>query len=157
MADAAVAIRPATTDDARVIWEWRNDQVSRAFSSTVRPVPWEEHEAWFTDALRDPERRVLVATADGQAVGMIRFDAAGEPGTWRVSINLAPEVRGRGLARPALDAATAWLVGESGHDVTVVADVRRDNLASLRTFQAAGFAPAATSEGWVELRQRAGP
>lgn len=151
-----IRVRPATGDDARAVWEWRNDPTTRASSSTTAEVPWSDHEAWFVAALANPESWLLIAELDGRRVGVVRFDAQGSHGHWVVSINLAPEARGQGLGAPTLDAGWRWLA--SSQDVIdVVAHIRSTNRASLRTFEAAGYGHASRTDGWLHLVRYALP
>jgi RimJ/RimL family protein N-acetyltransferase len=95
--------------------------------------------AWFTNAIDDPRRAVLIGELDGQKLGMVRFDCGEET---QVSININPLFRGRGLGYDLLMGALAC--APSG---PVVAGVREDNLASRRLFERAGFRLEGTAEG----------
>ena len=146
MADAALSVRPATADDARSIWEWRNDPTTRAMSGDVDDIAWEVHTRWFEQALVDSARRLLVVQLEDTAVGMVRFDDI-DDGTWRISVNLAPAARGRGHGTAALVRACDWL---ATHDRprAVTADIRTGNVASVRAFEAAGFRRVGGDAGW---------
>lgn len=67
---------------------------------------------------------------------MIRFDRSN--GAWLVSINVAPSERGKGYAYPALDAAIRLLTTTIG-PCAISAEIRHDNLASIRIFEKCGF------------------
>lgn len=145
-----VSVRPAGEADSASIWTWRNDPVTRAVSVHTEEIPWDGHQRWFAAVLADPDRHLLVGSVGDEPVGVVRFDRLTEPGRWEVSINLAPAARGRGLAVPLLDAGRGWLrTRESGAEV--VALVRDDNEASLRTFLRAGYVEKSTVDGWTTL------
>jgi L-amino acid N-acyltransferase YncA len=127
---AGLTLRPAAAADARLVWAWRNDPVSRAASRDTAEIAWESHARWFPEALKS--RRMLIGEAGGAAVGLVRFDP-GPDGVHRVSINLAPEARGRGLGGRLLAAACATVDGP------LAAEIREDNVASERIFLACGF------------------
>jgi RimJ/RimL family protein N-acetyltransferase len=55
-----------------------------------------------------------------------------------ISYGLAGPQRGRGLGTTMVDALSAWLLGQPGIDA-VTAEVRRDNVASIRVLEKAGF------------------
>lgn len=55
-----------------------------------------------------------------------------------ISYGLAGPQRGRGLGTTMVDALSAWLLRQPGID-TVTAEVRRDNAASIRVLEKAGF------------------
>ena len=149
-----IRARPATGDDARAVWDWRNDPTTRASSGTTGEVLWLDHEAWFVAALASPQRFLLIAELDGHRVGMVRFDAQGRRGHWVVSINLAPESRGRGRGAPTLHAGWCWLTSEQDV-IEVVARIKSTNRASLRTFESAGYERGACVGEWVHYVRQA--
>jgi ribosomal protein S18 acetylase RimI-like enzyme len=75
---------------------------------------------------------------------MVRFDPPGPEGERLVSVNIAPERRGRGFGEKLLAAALA----REGAG-RVIAEVRRDNIVSVRLFQALGFRRRAEGEDFV--------
>jgi len=128
-------LRPATSDDAAELLRWRNDAQTRAMSVARGPVEPSQHAAWLAAALRSADRRLYVAE-DGGPVGQIRLDRCG-PGAFEVSVTVAPEARGRGLAATMLRAAeeTALALGAS----LLTAWIRLENEASTRAFKRAGY------------------
>ncbi|HUO13280.1 MAG TPA: GNAT family N-acetyltransferase [Caulobacteraceae bacterium] len=139
-----IRVRPATQDDCRVIWLWRNDPLTRAMSRMPDAVPWETHRAWFTKVLADPARTILVGEVAGDSVGMVRLDRGNET---EVSIEIAPSQRGRGLGRALLEAALEGVAGR------LVADVKTENTASRLLFERAGFVPDAPKSGLIRYRR----
>ncbi len=137
--------------DSRAVWQWRNDETTRAASGEVDVVPWEVHEVWFASVLADPKRHLLIASSDAQPVGVVRFDeqAAGD---WLVSINLSPAARGRGLGTPTLETACRWLETVAGAR-RVIADIRRENTRSIRTFLSAGFRLTHEDSEWMRYER----
>ncbi len=135
----AVTVRPATLDDARALWEWRNDPVTRAGSRHHDPVPFGDHLAWLRASLDRPDRHLLVGASDGVDVGTVRWDLEGGA-EWEVSIALAPQARGRGLAPGLLRAGEQWLSGTTAVDA-YLAVVHADNAASRRLFVSGGYVP----------------
>lgn len=131
-------IRKATSEDSHDIWSWRNDPVSRAMSKNTDEVPWESHARWYDSALANPRRFLFVGYDENQRkIGMCRLDVVAE-GVAEVSINLSPQMRGRGLSSPLLAAAIqAFWVEKAG--TLIKATVRNQNPASLRCFEKCGF------------------
>jgi spore coat polysaccharide biosynthesis predicted glycosyltransferase SpsG/RimJ/RimL family protein N-acetyltransferase len=127
-------VRPATSADAELLLAWRNDSQTRAWSRTTTTVAPGDHQAWLQRVLADPGRRLLIAEHGGRPVGTVRFDRDGD--AWEVSVTVAPEARGRGLALPVLLAAERDL-GRA----TIRANVHRDNAASTALFRRAGYRP----------------
>lgn len=123
-------IRKATSEDALDVLAWRNDPLTRAMSRVQDVVEEASHGAWFSKAINDPRRTVLIGELDEQKIGMVRFDHGDET---EISININPSFRGRGLGYQLLCAALAYVGGP------IVAEIRDDNIASLRLFERAGF------------------
>ncbi|QGQ20257.1 GNAT family N-acetyltransferase [Cellulomonas sp. JZ18] len=138
--------RPAGRDDAARLLAWRNDPVTRAASRSTEPVTVEAHERWLDGVLADPSRTLLVVEDPTGPLGTVRFDARGNEEV-EVSLALAPERRGGGLAVAVLAAALAHLRATARPMPSVLAYVRPDNAASLRLFQRAGFRHAADEDG----------
>lgn len=141
----------ATPADSRAVWEWRNDETTRAASVDVDPIPWADHEVWFASVLADPTRHLLIASWVGRPMGVVRLDeqAAGD---WLVSINLAPAARGRGLATATLEAGFAWLRTVAGAR-RAIADIRKGNVPSIRIFANAGFRATHEDSEWVRYER----
>jgi RimJ/RimL family protein N-acetyltransferase len=150
---ASLALRPANTDDAARLFAWANDPVARSVSFREAPIAWETHVAWLDAALTDPRRRLYIAESGGEAIGTARLDRdADDADVAIVSLNVAPEARGRGLGRALLDAlaAEARVLGFA----RLRAFVKATNDASAKAFVATGYARVAdvTIEGAAALR-----
>ncbi len=145
----ALALRTVAGDpegaDSRAIWQWRNDPVTRAMSRNTAEVPWPDHVRWFAAAVVDPRRTLLMVMRGADTVGVVRFDALG-PGEAEININLDPALRGQGLGKQALEAACAHGLGGMGLG-RIYAEVRPENLASVRIFEGVGFLFAGERDG----------
>jgi RimJ/RimL family protein N-acetyltransferase len=135
-----VAVRPATAEDAELLRRWRDDPATRAASRSSAAVDPEEHRAWLARVLADRDRHLLVGSDGTGAVGTVRWDRVDE-GEWEVSITVAPDRRGEGLAGPLLAAGEGWLADREPATSTLLAAVRADNQPSLRLFRSAGYLP----------------
>lgn len=153
-----IVIRPATADDSRDLFDWRNDEATRFASVSTDPVSWADHSAWLTRALGDPSRSIYIAElvdpGGSSAVGMCRFDMEEPAGPAEVSINLNPAHRGRGLAAGVLRAAIDRFCADRGAHVPLAATIRRANVASMRIFQRTGFVPVSQDAEFEHLIRR---
>ncbi len=140
-ADRGWWVRRATPGDSDLLLAWRNDAETRMQSIDTAPVLPGDHARWYAAVLRDPDRDLLVVGSGDAHVGTVRFDRL-DPGSIEVSLTLAPEVRGQGLAGTVLACGEEHLSSSSGAAVRVVARVREDNHASLALFRRAGYSPA---------------
>ena len=147
-----LGLRRATAADSAPLLAWRNDPLTRAMSKSTAAVTAADHEAWFSSALANPKRQLLVAEHEGQGVGTVRLDL-GEHGGAEISLTVAPAHRGRGLAArmlaaaedPARQSGVLWL-----HAL-----VKPDNAASLKAFKRAGYYGfAETHDGLLRCERR---
>lgn len=126
-----------------MLFEWRNDPDTRAHSLTSEPVAWDDHVAWLERAIADPRRALYVAEDDLGPLGTARLDEDPPPPV--ISVTIAPERRGEGLAAPLI-AALAELRGPP-----IVAIVKPGNERSMRAFVRCGFRRAGEVDGALRL------
>jgi RimJ/RimL family protein N-acetyltransferase len=136
--------------DSKLIWEWRNDPLTRQMSRTTDPIAWETHAAWYAGT----DSRILMAFVDGEPAAMLRFDLI-EPDHAEININLKPEVRGKGLGEPILVAGCTYGFDTLGL-VRIRAEVKPENLASIKIFERAGFVPEGDHDGRCRYRRERG-
>jgi RimJ/RimL family protein N-acetyltransferase len=120
--------------------EWRNDPDTVHASRVQQQVTKSEHEIWLNSVLGDENRILLIAEMANVAVGTVRFDPRSVVGDYEVSITLAPEARGKGLAAPILMKSQEWLTSHNSV-ATIHAFVQTDNAASLSLFRNSGYQP----------------
>ncbi len=130
-------VRAARADDTRTIWEWANDSRTRLASFTSDPIPWSDHERWFAAKLDDPSVVMHVVGEPGSGPVAFVWYGREDHAKLVVSINTAPEARGRGLGAAALIASAEAL--PRGEAVEVEALIRSDNRASRKAFERADF------------------
>lgn len=148
-----LSVRPVTEADSRVLWEWANDPVVRAWAFDASPITWEEHCRWFAGKRANPGCAMYLILRDGAPAGQVRFDVQPD-GAAEIDISLAPEARGRGLGAEALERACEAfeLLGKAR---VLIAVVKPDNAASRRVFTRAGFAEQASGPHAVRFTRPA--
>jgi RimJ/RimL family protein N-acetyltransferase len=127
-----IALRQATIQDADMLLGWRNNPETRIASHSTSEVVKEEHLAWLTKTLSNANRRLLVAEENGSPVGTVRADLS--EGVWELSWTVAPNARGRGVAKQIVT-LLAQKISEP-----IRAEVKSDNIASARIAEHAGMA-----------------
>lgn len=137
MFSSAVRLSPARLDDAAPMHRWRNDPRTRHHARSPEPIPLERHLAWWSQAISDESRHLLVAYAGSRAVGSVRFDF--DDDSAEISIYLDPEMVGLGLGAGTLRAAQAWIACNAPPTRQVVAEIHPENAASIKAFVSAGF------------------
>lgn len=142
---SAVVLRPATPTDIDRVYAWANDPVTRAVSFSHAEIPYSEHLAWFEQQLERQDRNLMIASLwpiDGsgeQPIAAVRLDRwlPARAEICVISINVAPEARGRGFGVATLEAARV-VAGRLGF-TAIHALIRPDNHASVRAFTRAGY------------------
>jgi L-amino acid N-acyltransferase YncA len=92
----------------------------------------------------NPDRLLLIAYKGADAVGTVRLDVV-DKGILEVSININPEMRGKGLGQVVLQRAC-----EKGFSLganRLLAKVKQENAASIKIFEKVGFKLLNTTNG----------
>jgi RimJ/RimL family protein N-acetyltransferase len=134
-----INVRSATLNDSKDVFEWRNDELTRLMSHTTNVVQWDEHNKWFDYSLTN-EFRLLVICEEIESqekVAVVRFDIESERGL--ISINLAPNKRGKGLAKPCLREAILFFKTTFPDVLFINAEIKTVNVPSRCVFEGLGF------------------
>jgi RimJ/RimL family protein N-acetyltransferase len=141
-----ITFRLATVEDARMAWTWRDHPSTRRFSVDPAPVPWSTHEKWWSGSVASARRILLVATSRSSDLGVLRYDLEGSTAT--VSIYLDPGLAGLGLGSVILREGTSWLAANAPSVDRIHAVILPENVASIRSFAAAGYESTGTGRDW---------
>ena len=134
----AITMRRAQSGDCRILWKWANDTAVRQASFDSSPITWEQHVQWFAQQLGDACSTFLIFEDDQSTpVGTARFRAT-SGADLEISVTIAPEFRGQGLAPGLLDRA-AESAFERGLIERIHAFIRAENRVSVKSFENAGF------------------
>lgn len=130
----------ATADDVQLYYVWVNDPATRQQSFNSEPISWEDHVAWFSRKLTDPNVLLLVFVVQGESgdpVGQVRFEKQPD-GEAIIGVSVDASFRGKGLASWLIQAAVQTYQEDWG-DVPITAYIKPENVASVRAFERAGF------------------
>ena len=92
-------LRDMTTDDLRLVFEWRNQERIRNAMYTDHVISWDEHTQWFARVSSDPSNRQLVFEVDGRPVGVVSFtdiDVVNQRARWGFYLGESDVARGTG-------------------------------------------------------------
>lgn len=134
-----VQVRKAKLDDARKIYEWRNDARVRTVSRDTSAISFDDHLRWFEGSLGMSGRMILIGELEtSESVGVVRFDEC-DDNSVEVSIYLDPERSGQGLGSPLLEAAENYLASVRNSAVDIVAYTMLGNAKSEHLFKRGGY------------------
>jgi UDP-2,4-diacetamido-2,4,6-trideoxy-beta-L-altropyranose hydrolase len=133
----AFTLRAASQNDCGVLWQWANDPTVRGGSFSPHEIGWEEHTDWFEKMLLD-ESAVFLVFEDGPTpVAAVRTRATTLADA-EISITVAPEFRGQGLASCIINRALEHVFANTGLE-RIHAFIKPGNTASSQSFENAGF------------------
>jgi RimJ/RimL family protein N-acetyltransferase len=135
-----------------LLLDWANDPLTRRNAFSSDPITPQSHREWFRARLGRPQscQIFVVQTEAGVPIGQVRFDR--DQDCWEIDYGLATELRGRGLARPMMEAALdALRATNSGAHVQ--GRVKEANVPSRRVFERLGFTSHVDERGFVYRRK----
>jgi RimJ/RimL family protein N-acetyltransferase len=147
-----IALRYATPADADRLLAWRNDPVTRAASQSTTPISREDHDRWMKFNVSEgyAEHVVLIAEMDEGTIGVVRFDAnKKDVMEYEVSLTIAPEFRGQGLAKEVLSRACDMI-----EDFVLTAQIRIGNMRSRKAFIHCGFSVIESDNDFITYRRK---
>lgn len=130
--------RPVSTEDLNLVYEWRNYPEIVALSASGSKVTWEEHVAWFSNLLANPDKLLLIIEDDGRPIGQVRFDKV-ECDALIMGIYLVPSMVGQGRGKSLIKSACAYAKTKWPNLCFIKAEIRKENIRSQRAFAKAGF------------------
>jgi RimJ/RimL family protein N-acetyltransferase len=145
--DTGIRLRRANIDDSELLLKWRNDPVTRRFSRNSAYIKREEHRNWISASLKNPNRQIYIAEKGGTPVGTVRADFDGH--AYELSWTVAPGARGRNIGKKMV----ARLVNVLGGPVR--AEVKKDNIASVKVARAVGLSVDREGEGFLYFSKNA--
>lgn len=128
-------VRNANIHDCKIVYEWRNDKVTREMFFDNKFVSYEKHIEWYSNTLSDPFKFMYIGELEGDQIGVCRFDQRNKK--FKISININPKKRGMGLGKIFLNKAIDYFFIENDGDL--IAEVKINNIASNKLFKSVGF------------------
>lgn len=125
---------------SEMIWEWRNDPITRKMFVKSEKVSWEEHTSWYEKVLLDKCRKLYLGEEGGIPIGVVRFDKCDdEEYVYEVSINISPTGRRKGFGKQLLPNGIRRLLKEVDNCKFIRAEVKKGNESSNKLFMSCGF------------------
>lgn len=133
-----LSIRKVTQEDSELILTWRNDPRVYRFALNSNPVQEKDHETWFKAKLESKKSFWYMGLYDGTPCGTVRYDATESEEEVEISISVAPEFWGKGLATQMMALGEKELV-KSTKVLKITATVLTENKKSMDLFERSGY------------------
>ena len=129
-------LRQVTPNDEELLFFWANDPAVRHQAINQQEITIDEHSNWIYQHLNDPNTKMWILEDYGIPAGQIRWGLNGKEAILDYSISDA--FRGRGLGdvilKRGIDEVRKIWAG-----VSLIAEVKEKNIASIKTITVAGF------------------
>jgi diamine N-acetyltransferase len=149
-----ITLRALEPTDLDTLYRWENDTTLWAVSDTVAPYSrealWHYLEQYTGDIYAQRQLRLMITLADGTPAGTVdylNFDPLNNRA--ELGLFIAPEHRGKGLGRQALDLLTAYSREHIGLRQLYVF-IAIDNVVCLKLFEDYGYRRVGTINSWVK-------
>ena len=135
-----IVLISANKSHSKVIWDWRNDSITRLMAINSEKVSWEEHCFWYEKFLIDKVGKMYLGLQEDLPIGVIRFDKYdSENYSYNVSINIAPDKRSKGLGTQLLTHGIKRFKKEVKDCKLIRGEVKKNNRSSNKLFKSYGF------------------
>jgi RimJ/RimL family protein N-acetyltransferase len=143
-----VIVKKARIDDSEDILNWRNDSLAREMFRSSDVVLQENHKEWFESTLKNKQRLLLICedVSTAEKIGVIRLDLHKDQTEAEISLNISPQMRRKRYAKPCLEAALDYLLKTHPKCKKVIAEIKKINVGSKKSFEGVGFKMTSESD-----------
>ncbi len=132
-----IILRESGVEDCSDLFKWRNHSAIRKNFFNSNPISWDEHKRWFDTKSKDPNTNIYIACCGEEKVGTVRFDDV--DGFVKVSVMLNPDYLNKCLGSKVISLAVKVYKNKIKTVKPIIAEIRKDNIASIKAFTKAGF------------------
>ena len=137
IAEKELKARPATLEDSRMLWGWRNDPETRQRAFEADEIPFENHEKWFANRVdSETTRFFIIENSESTPMGVIRFDI--DSGISDIAIYIDKPEQGKGYGTAVIRTACQYGFDSLGIE-KYQTYIRTDNPISIAVFKKLGF------------------
>lgn len=123
--------------DMEDLFQWRNHPEVRKNSLNSELILWQQHQTWFNNKINDPKSITYIAFYCEKKIGSIRFDEKED--LVRISVMVNPDYFGQGFGSKIIKLGSEKFIEEKKINKPLIAEIKKDNIASIKAFQKAGF------------------
>ncbi len=128
--------RKVILGDVKLIYDWNNDEVTRANSYNQNKIEYTDHLQWFENKVKDETVFFTMFNFENVPAGCVRIESRNLENI--IGITIAPDSRGKRLATSILKKACKNYFEEKAQK-NISAYIKKSNVASLKSFVNAGF------------------
>jgi len=132
-----INLRTVVVEDCQQIYDWANHPSVRLQSFNSAPIPFKNHQKWFSNKLTDKNCHFFIGELNGIPFGTIRFDVKENIAT--ISYSVAEHFRGQGLGTLLLKIGKKKLIQSGNSLKEIVGFVKKQNKASQFAFLKLGY------------------
>lgn len=130
-----VSIRKAVEKDKDILFKWFNNEEDLIYKiKTKSKISFNEHSLWFSNILSDSRSFLWIIESKKNLLGQIRLDHI-KGKDYEIDIYIEKKFRGMNIATQALIQVEKKL----SNKCVIISKVKKNNLASLKFFQASNF------------------
>jgi RimJ/RimL family protein N-acetyltransferase len=137
-------IRQVTGEDALLLFNWANCPDVRKNAINQQSINWDSHLTWFNAKLNNPGSRIFILKTDDDLIGQIRFDL--DENFWTIDYSIDEKWRGNGFGKKIVSLGMQQFTNSRFKAV-----IRKENIASIKTFIACGFKKEIFDDHFFEL------
>ena len=148
-----IKLRKLEPSDLPFLYQWENDASSWSDADTHNPLSQQDLrdyiESTTGDIYRDGQLRLIIEENGGATIGCIDlFDF--DPRNRRAAIGMyvAPEARGKGVGKMAVEALEEYAFGHLNLRL-LYAVISEKNAACTALYRSLGYQPTAQMPGWT--------
>ncbi len=135
--DEQFYFRKATADDCDLIFNWANDEMTRANSFCTDKISYDTHKSWYKNLLESDERFQYIFMKNSMPIGQVRIDISGH--TAEIGYSIDRKMRGLGYGKLIISQAIDMISQDYPGIVEIIAKVKPTNEASITCFTKNGF------------------
>ena len=129
--------RQAELGDTDNLYILSNEKLVRNNSIHPENIIYKDHVNWFQKVLSDEKYLILVVEQGGGFVGQVKFNLDNTSAT--ISLSLNDSQRGKGIGSRIILESVEFLINLKYGLHDIIAYIKNDNIASIRSFEKAGF------------------
>ena len=124
-------LRPASINDAKILYLWRNDSMTRLSSHNTNKIKWNDHINWLKSMLDNKDKKIFIAESNGKPVGTIRAEYIDN--VYKLSWTVSPESRGKDFGKKMVKLLTCKI------NAPIRAEIKKENVASAKIAEYSGM------------------